>query len=63
MVKPLGALTSHAVETGRSENFRARFRSDRSDELGTLGSAFDEMMGKLEEARAPRSSTPPAPPG
>ena len=52
VVKPLGALTSHAVETGRSENFRARFRSDRSDELGTLGSAFDEMMGKLEEARA-----------
>ncbi|MEC8494478.1 MAG: CHASE4 domain-containing protein, partial [Planctomycetota bacterium] len=52
VVKPIGALTHHAVETGRSENFRARFRSDRSDEIGTLGSAFDEMMGKLEEARA-----------
>ena len=52
VIRPIGALTRHAVETGRSENFRARFHSDRSDELGTLGSAFDEMMGKLEEARA-----------
>lgn len=52
VVRPIGALTQHAVETGRSENFRARFGTDRTDEIGTLGTAFDEMMGKLEEARA-----------
>ncbi len=52
VLRPIKALTDHAVLTGQSENFRAKFGIDREDEIGTLGHAFDEMMGKLEQARS-----------
>ncbi|MEL6430347.1 MAG: ATP-binding protein [Planctomycetota bacterium] len=52
VLKPIRALTDHAVRTGQNENFRAKFGLERSDEIGTLGEAFDEMMAKLEQARS-----------
>lgn len=52
VLRPIKALTAHAVETGRNENFRAKFGLERDDEIGTLGTAFDEMMSKLEQARS-----------
>lgn len=52
VLRPVKALTAHAVRTGQSENFRAKFGLDREDEIGTLGTAFDEMMAKLEHARS-----------
>lgn len=52
VLRPIKALTDHAVQTGRQENFRAKFGLERDDEIGTLGEAFDEMMLKLEQARS-----------
>lgn len=52
VLRPIKALTDHAVRTGQSENFRAKFGLDRDDEIGTLSDAFDEMMTKLEQARS-----------
>ena len=52
VLRPIKALTEHAVRTGQSENFRAKFGLERDDEIGTLGTAFDEMMAKLEHARS-----------
>lgn len=52
VLKPVRALTDHAVRTGQDENFRAKFGVDRKDEIGTLGREFDEMMAKLEQARS-----------
>lgn len=52
VLRPIKALTEHAVRTGQSENFRAKFGVEREDEIGTLGEAFDQMMAKLEHARS-----------
>ncbi len=52
VLRPIRALTEHAVRTGRDENFRAEFGDDRDDEIGTLGREFDQMMAKLEQARS-----------
>lgn len=52
VLRPIKALTEHAVLTGQSENFRAKFSIDRSDEIGTLGHAFNGMMSKLEQGRS-----------
>ena len=52
VLRPIKALTDHAVRTGQAENFRAKFGLERDDEIGTLGTAFDEMMAKLEHARS-----------
>lgn len=52
VLRPIKALTEHAVRTGKDENFRARFGTDRADEIGTLGREFDGMMGHLDQARA-----------
>lgn len=52
VLRPIKALTAHAVRTGQNEDFRAKFGLERDDEIGTLGTAFDEMMAKLEQARS-----------
>lgn len=52
VLKPVKALTSHAVRTGLDENFRAKFGMERQDEIGLLASEFDRMMAKLEQARS-----------
>ncbi|MEE8467415.1 MAG: CHASE4 domain-containing protein [Planctomycetota bacterium] len=52
VLAPLTKLTRHAIEIGRKENFKAKLAMDRSDELGALSVEFDDMMSKLEGARA-----------
>ncbi|QDV09035.1 Sensor histidine kinase TmoS [Planctomycetes bacterium Poly30] len=52
VLKPVKALTDHAVRTGLDENFRAKFGMEREDEIGVLASEFDQMMAKLEQARS-----------
>lgn len=52
VLRPLARLTRHASEIGRTENFRAKLSLARADEIGILSREFDEMMGKLEGARA-----------
>lgn len=51
VVSPLSRLTRHAVNIGRSDDLSARFNSDRRDEIGLLGRAFDSMVARLAEAR------------
>lgn len=52
VLKPIKALTDHAVRTGLDENFRAKFGMDRDDEIGQLAGEFDQMLAKLEHARS-----------
>lgn len=52
VLSPLLALRKHAVEIGRTEDFRAKLRLKRDDEIGDLSREFDHMMEKLEKARA-----------
>lgn len=52
VLTPLSILTNHAVRIGKTEDFRAKLQSSRSDEIGILSREFDLMMGKLESARA-----------
>ena len=52
VLKPVKALTAHAVRTGLDENFRAKFGMQREDEIGVLASEFDQMLAKLEQARS-----------
>lgn len=52
VLKPLGQLTDHAVEIGRSEDFTKRIRSDRKDEVGILAREFDGMIEKVAQSRA-----------
>ncbi|MEZ6003526.1 MAG: CHASE4 domain-containing protein [Planctomycetota bacterium] len=52
VLDPLSKLTTHAQDIGSKENFRAQIDMTRDDELGVLASEFNQMMGKLEEARA-----------
>jgi len=49
---PIGQLTAHAVEIGRSEDTTRKLELDREDEIGILSHEFDEMMVKLAESRA-----------
>lgn len=51
VLTPLSTLTRHAVQIGRTEDFRAKLRMDRTDEIGDLSREFDHMMDKLETAR------------
>lgn len=52
VLSPLSRLTRHAVEIGKNEDFRAKLRLKRNDEIGVLSREFDQMMEKLESARA-----------
>jgi signal transduction histidine kinase len=49
---PLTTLTRHALRIGTEEDFRAKLELRRGDEIGTLAGEFDQMMEKLEHARA-----------
>jgi sensor domain CHASE-containing protein/HAMP domain-containing protein len=48
---PLGRVTNHAHRIARSDDLSARLNERRADEIGTLASAFDEMVTRLEESR------------
>ncbi|MFN0206680.1 MAG: CHASE4 domain-containing protein [Planctomycetota bacterium] len=52
VLSPLSLLTRHAVAIGKNEDFRAKLKLDRNDELGVLSREFNDMMIKLEAARA-----------
>jgi len=47
VVRPLAALTAHAVRVGRGDDLGVRLDSRRSDELGVLAREFDAMVAKL----------------
>jgi len=51
VVSPILRLTRHVVEVSRSGDLSARLPLHRNDEVGTLAKTFDEMLGKLAEAR------------
>ncbi|MEM9379948.1 MAG: CHASE4 domain-containing protein, partial [Planctomycetota bacterium] len=52
ILRPIRALTDHAVRTGKAEDFGAKLGMDRSDEIGTLSREFDQMLANLEQARS-----------
>lgn len=52
VLRPLGALTAAVVRAGEQEDYGVRVASGRGDEIGTLGTEFDGMLERLEEARA-----------
>ena len=52
VIRPLGELTSHAVEIGRTENVCTPVAMVRNDEIGTLSKEFDSLMGKLADSRS-----------
>jgi signal transduction histidine kinase len=52
VLKPIDALTRHALEVGRNDSLTRRLNSRRSDEIGVLAREFDSMVEKLELSRA-----------
>jgi two-component system sensor histidine kinase MprB len=50
-VTPVERLTGAAEHVARTKELSARIEEDRSDELGRLARAFNEMLGALEESR------------
>lgn len=52
VLSPISKLTRHAVAIGRNEDFRAKLKMDRNDEIGVLSREFDQMMENLARARA-----------
>jgi signal transduction histidine kinase len=52
VVAPLGVLTRHAVEIGKSDDYGRAIALDRGDEIGVLSREFERMMRKLERSRA-----------
>jgi two-component system NtrC family sensor kinase len=51
LVGPISQLTRHLVEVGSSGDLSRRVSLERDDEIGLLGRQFDDMLGKLAEAR------------
>lgn len=52
VIRPLGRLTRHAHVVGTTGDLTARLSLDRSDEIGVLARAFDQMTERLSQARA-----------
>jgi two-component system, OmpR family, sensor histidine kinase MprB len=50
-VTPVQRLTGAAEHVARTKELSARIEEDRSDELGRLARAFNEMLHALEESR------------
>jgi sensor domain CHASE-containing protein/anti-sigma regulatory factor (Ser/Thr protein kinase) len=51
IVNPLRRMAAHAVRLGQSGDLKARLGLARTDEIGTLSSEFDRMVGSLAETR------------
>ncbi len=51
ILTPLARLTRHTVSLGETDNLRSRLDFERKDEIGVLAKAFDQMIGRLAEAR------------
>ncbi len=52
VVGPIARLTAHAVRIGRTDDLTGRLAIKRSDEIGTLAGEFDQMVGRLADARS-----------
>jgi two-component system NtrC family sensor kinase len=52
VIRPIAALTNHAVQVAQSGDLSARLNTDRRDEIGVLSRQFDVMLEKLAETRA-----------
>ncbi len=53
VIQPLGRLTKHAVEVGKSDDTSVRLEMDgRGDEIGQLSQEFDSMLDKLAKSRS-----------
>jgi signal transduction histidine kinase len=52
VIAPVGRLTRHTVEIGRTDDTSRKLAMDRGDEIGLLSREFDRMMDKLAESRA-----------
>lgn len=52
VLTPIAALTEHATEISRSEDFTRRIGSERPDEIGVLAREFDGLIGRIEQSRA-----------
>ena len=51
-MQPVAALTHAAEHVAETHDLNAAIPVDRQDEMGRLASAFNDMLGALEEARA-----------
>ncbi|MCY2960518.1 MAG: ATP-binding protein [Planctomycetota bacterium] len=52
VLAPIVALTEHATEISRSEDFTRRIGSERPDEIGVLAREFDGLIERIEQSRA-----------
>lgn len=51
VIDPLGRLTRHTGEVGKTSNLTTRIAMKRSDEIGTLADTLDRMVDQLSESR------------
>lgn len=51
ILNPLATLTTHSVQLGETDDLLSRLTLNRRDEIGVLANAFDQMIGRLAEAR------------
>ncbi len=51
VTKPISRITQHLVDIGDQESLTGRIGLDRSDEIGDLANAFDEMLQRLSDTR------------
>lgn len=52
VVNPLGRLTRHTGEVGKTSNLTTRIAMNRSDEIGVLADTLDRMVEQLSHSRA-----------
>jgi two-component system NtrC family sensor kinase len=51
VLSPLASVTDHAQRIASADDLSARLAYERSDELGTLAKAFDNMVERLAQTR------------
>ena len=51
VISPLASVTDHAQRIAAADDLSARLAYERSDELGTLAKAFDNMVERLAQTR------------
>ena len=51
VLSPLASVTDHAQRIAAADDLSARLAYERSDELGTLAKAFDNMVERLAQTR------------
>lgn len=51
VTRPITRITQHLVNIGDQENLGGRIGLERTDEIGELANAFDEMLQRLSDTR------------